>query len=177
MLDFNTDHYFAFYELPVSFEPDLDALKQQFYAYSKQFHPDFFAQESEEIQMQVLELATFNNKAYKTLNHFDRRMKYVLELRGLLEENEKYQLPPSFLMEMMEINEALMELQMEPDVEALQKTQEEVAQIEANLLAEVANILSDYQEDTTSESELLKVKAYYYQKKYLTRIKESIKKL
>ncbi len=176
-LDFNTDNYFVFYGLPVSFEPDLNALKQQFYAYSKQFHPDFFAQESEDVQMQVLELSTFNNKAYKTLSHFDKRMKYVLELRGLLEENEKYQLPPSFLMEMMDINEALMELQMEPDVDALQKKKEEVAQIEANLLTEITPILAAYDENTTSEAELLKVKAYYYQKKYLSRISESIKKL
>jgi hypothetical protein len=48
-------------------------------------------------------------KGLKILQDRDQTIKYVLQLKGLLEEEEKYQLPPDFLMEMMEMNEKLLE--------------------------------------------------------------------
>lgn len=61
--------YFEFYGLPIQFNPDQNAVKANFYAFSKQFHPDFYANESEEKQQEVLELSTLNNKAYQTLSN------------------------------------------------------------------------------------------------------------
>ncbi|RZL52049.1 MAG: Fe-S protein assembly co-chaperone HscB, partial [Pedobacter sp.] len=43
-------NYFELYELPISFNPDQAIVKQQFYALSKKFHPDFYINESEEKQ-------------------------------------------------------------------------------------------------------------------------------
>ena len=64
--------YFAFYGLPVSFNPDTTLVKQKFYEYSKKYHPDFYINESEEKQAEVLELSTVNNKAYQAFNNIQK---------------------------------------------------------------------------------------------------------
>ncbi|RZK60816.1 MAG: Fe-S protein assembly co-chaperone HscB, partial [Pedobacter sp.] len=126
-------NYFEFYELPVQFNPDQQQVKAKFYALSKQYHPDFYANESAEKQDEVLTLSTLNNKAYQTLSNAKRRLKYVLELKGIVETDEGYQLPQSFLMEMMEVNEALMDLEFEPDADKLSQVRGEVDVIEQQL--------------------------------------------
>ena len=100
-------NYFEFYDIPISFKIDAAALKRTFYRLSKKYHPDFFTQESEEKQAEILQLSSLNNEAYQTLSNFDRRMKYVLDLKGVLAEEGQNQIPQAFLMEMMEINEGL----------------------------------------------------------------------
>ena len=73
----------------------------------KNIHPDFFTQATEYEQAEALETSSQINKALKTLKNEDETIKYVLQLKGVLEEEEKYQLPPDFLMEVMELNENL----------------------------------------------------------------------
>jgi len=170
--------YFGFYSLPVSFNPDPVAVKQQFYKLSKQYHPDFYINESEEKQAEVLELSTLNNKAYQVLSDPQKRLHYVLELKGLLVEGENYVLPQSFLMEMMEVNEALMDLQFDPNPTGLASLKEEVKQIEQAITEEISSLTAsfDAQDLTTQEQSLAAIKDLYYRNKYLSRIGESINK-
>ena len=63
---------------------------------------------------EALRMAAMNNAAYKTLTDSDATMAYVLKLNSVLEDEEKYALPPAFLMEMMDINEAISEYELEP---------------------------------------------------------------
>lgn len=60
--------YFELYDLPPTFKVDEALLKKKFYALSKEFHPDYYANESKEKQDEILELSTLNNKAYKVLS-------------------------------------------------------------------------------------------------------------
>ncbi|MEY3248664.1 MAG: Fe-S protein assembly co-chaperone HscB, partial [Bacteroidota bacterium] len=93
-------NYFEFYDLPVSFHPDDDALRQQYYRKSRQYHPDFHTLSTVEHQEEMQDLSTLNNEAYKTLSDPDRRMRYILELHGLLgEADQSAQLPQAFLLE------------------------------------------------------------------------------
>lgn len=169
--------YFAFYGLPIGFNPDAGLIKQQFYAFSKKYHPDFYINESEEKQAEVLELSTLNNKAYQVLSDPQRRLQYVLELKGVLSEGENYVLPQSFLMEMMDVNEALMDLQFEPDAEKLATLSASVSVIEKELTEEILRLTAGF--DGQSEPEqnkiLSEVKDLYYRNKYLLRIRDSIK--
>lgn len=168
-------NYFAFYDLPVSFFLDPKELKRRFLTYSKQYHPDFYVHDSAEEQERVLELATLNNKAYKTLKDFDLRMQYILKQQGVMEEGERYKLSPMFLMEMMELNEQLMELEFEADANSLVKVEDEVKTIENQLFEEVKPIFASFDQGVP-DTDLKKVKDFFYKKRYLLRIKESLNK-
>lgn len=169
-------NYFEFYQLPITFNIDAKKLKRKFYQYSRKYHPDFFVQASEVEQEEVLEKSTLNNKAYKTLSNPDSLIKYILEIKGLMEENEKAKLPPMFLMQMMEVNEALMELQFEPEAAKLDEITKEVDSIEKSLFENVDSILKNYEEGVSDDEELKKVKDFYLKRRYLLRIRESLNK-
>ncbi|MCR9290573.1 Fe-S protein assembly co-chaperone HscB [bacterium] len=169
-------NYFKFYNIPLSFNIDKGALKRTFYANSKKYHPDFFTLDSEEKQAEILELSTLNNEAYKTLNDFDKRLKYILELKGVLEEEGKNKLPQSFLMEMMDLNEAMMELQFGYDEKEAEKVRQMVENHEVVIYSEVKDIIENYNDKVTPDSDLLKVKDYFLKKRYLLRIFENLNK-
>ncbi len=167
-------NYFEFYDLPITFQLDETALKKTFYANSKRYHPDFFTLENEDRQNEILELSTLNTQAYKTLSDFDRRMKYVLELKDVFEEEGKNSLPQDFLMDMMDINEAIMELEFDFDEIAYQKVIKDAQNIENQILEEVKPIIENYQNGVTPQSDLEKVKNFYLKKRYLLRILENV---
>ena len=165
-------NYFEFFEIPVSFTLDQAELKRIFYANSKKYHPDFFTLESEEKQMEVLELSTLNNNAYKTLSDFDKRMKYILELKNIMGEEGKNKIPQEFLMEMMDINENLMELEFDFDQSNFDQVQNDLKSLEGNLFAKVKPHL----ENASDEGSLEEVKNYFLKNRYLLRIKENLNK-
>lgn len=169
--------YFSFYDLPVSFNPDAKLVKLKFYELSKKYHPDFFINQPQEKQDEVLELSTLNNKAYQVLSDPQKRLHYVLEIKGLLVDG--YMLPQDFLMEMMEVNEALMELQFEPDADQLAAIKAEVTLIADSMQQELDRLtaLFDGQNEEAQDATLALIKDLYYRKKYLYRINDSLFKL
>lgn len=163
-------NYFELYDLPVSLKVDATQLKQKFYALSRKFHPDFFTNTSEEEQADALEKSALVNKGFKIFSKEDETIKYVLQLKGLMEEDEKYQLSPDFLMEVMDLNEQLMEAKIDNDATAIANIKSEISNIQSTIYEPVKAIIENYQETTSTEKELLQIKEYYYQKKYLDRI-------
>ncbi len=166
--------FFEFYDIPASFSPDMAQIRKQYYANSKKHHPDFYTQESEEKQAEILKLSSLNNKAFKTLSDEDLRMKYVLDLNGVLTAENKNDTPPAFLMEMMEFNEKMMELEFDFSQEALKALKTELQQIENQLRSEVGTILEKKTLKDTTDAELIGVKNYYLKKRYLLRISENL---
>ena len=166
-------NYFELYEIPVVLKVDANTIKQRFYALSRKYHPDFFGNETEEEQTEALEKSSLINKAFKTFSSTDETIKYVLQLKGLLQEDEKYKLPSDFLMEVMEFNEELMEAKMEDDKNKISNLEYRISNLQIALYETVKQIVESYQENITSEKELLQVKDYYYKKKYLDRIVSS----
>ena len=172
-------NYFELYDLPVSFNPDQGVVKQKFYALSKKYHPDFYINEDQEKQDKVLELSTLNNKAFQILKDPQKRLHYILTLKNQLGEEENYALPQSFLMEMMDVNEALMELEFDSDPSKLNFIKNQVNDLEQNLIKELANLTSTFDTAPISEQEslLMPIKEIYFRSKYLWRIKESIARI
>ncbi|RKR83976.1 molecular chaperone HscB [Mucilaginibacter gracilis] len=165
--------YFELYELPESFSVDEKTLKAKFYQLSKKYHPDFYANEDEAKQQEILELSTLNNKAYQTLSNPARRTEYILQLHGLLADGDKHKLAPGFLMEMMEINEALMEIEDQPAFNAIKM---QIAGMDNELEKELSTAISAYETDdeATKLSQLNSIKDIYYRQKYLLRIKDTL---
>ncbi len=171
------ENYFEFYSLPVSFHPDAVLVKAKFYELSKAYHPDRYAQGDSSKMLEALTLAAHNNKAYKTLSNSDATMAYVLEMAGVLQHDEKYALPPAFLMEMMDINEAVSDFETEPD-NTNAKTQvinELQAQLE-NWQSSAEKLIQRYEAGEKGDELLLQIKDMYYRRKYLLRIQERINK-
>ena len=166
--------YFSFFNLRPSPRVDQAALKKAYYANSKQFHPDFHTLEDATTKDAVLEKSTLNNEAYRTLTDDDRRLRHLLELRGVLEEEGKNQVPQSFLMEIMEVNEALMELEFEDDPAVRQKVEGLIDQLENELGENVAGIMNDYDDETVTPADLEQLRDYYLKRRYLMRLREKI---
>ncbi len=152
-------NYFELFDLPVSLKPDKSTLAKKYFELQKKYHPDFFTQSEEAEQATALEKSSAINKALKTFQQQDATIKYVLQLKGLLQEEEKFPLPPDFLMEVMELNENLSG-----------ESQAAVENFEQDIYKDVKAIIENYNDHTVTEAELLKVKEYYFKKKYLQRI-------
>lgn len=170
--------YFELYDLPLSFKVDEALLKKKFYALSREFHPDHHANESHEKQDEILELSTLNNKAYKVLSDPLKRIEYILELNDMLAEGDKYVLPQEFLMDMMDVNEALMDMEFDPDPSRLMSITSEIDQLEASLFDELKLLTDEFDAKTNTDptSILLKIKDIWYREKYLQRIRMSMGK-
>ena len=166
-------NYFEFYDIPESFNPDQALLKKEFYRLSKEYHPDFYANDTDERQQEILELSTLNNKAYHTLSDPTKRLDYILRTHDLVNEGAKPQLPADFLMEMMDINERLMEVE---TAGQLADITAEALDVENGLQNDLKGLTADYEtlSDTAKEDRLNKIADIYYRLKYLLRIKESL---
>ena len=164
-------NYFDLFDIPVQLNVNTASLSNKFFELSRKYHPDFFANEDEEAQAEALEKSSLLNKAWKTFQNSDAIIKYVLLEKGLLEEEEKYELPPAFLMEVLEINEQLMDADDTTSKDSLQST---INNLQSDIYEPVKKIVEGYQEGISSEKELLQVKEYYYKKKYLDRINKQL---
>ena len=104
--------YFERLGVPRTFNLDLDKLAKAHRALQRRFHPDRFVSRGERQRRLSLEHATALNDAYGTLRDPLRRAYYILKLRGLdlADETNQVRLNPMFLMEIMELREALDEL-------------------------------------------------------------------
>jgi molecular chaperone HscB len=164
-------NYFELFDIPVQLSVRRSELSAKFFELSRQHHPDRFVGQEAGLQAESLENSAVLNKAWKTFQSQDETIKYVLQLKGLLEEEEKYTLPPVFLMEVLEINEQLMDAD-EPSVRSSIETT--IDKLQEEIYEPVKDIVENYQEGLTSEKELLQVKEYYYKKKYLDRIRRQL---
>ena len=169
-------HFFDFFEIPVSLNPDVAALRQAYLRNSRKFHPDFHTLADDAAQAAMLEQASLNNEAFQTLLNPERRMAYVLKLFGLLgDENAAPAIPQDFLMEMMDINEALMELEFDFDQARFDNTLNQVQNLENELDKEVEDVVKNWSGDAPdSQQQLERVRDFFLKKKYLLRIRENL---
>ena len=152
-------NYFELFDIPVSLNIDKSSLAKRYFELQKKYHPDFYSQANEDEQQEVLEKSSAVNKALKIFQNKDSTIKYVLQLKGLLQEEEKYPLPPDFLMAVMELNENF-------DTDSTGA----INSFKNDIYADVKKIIEDYNDSTISTPDLLKIKEYYFKKKYLQRI-------
>jgi molecular chaperone HscB len=171
-------NYFEFYDLPLSFDLDEQKLKKKFYELSKRYHPDFYVNENAEKQAEILELSTLNNKAFQVLSDPLKRIEYILSIHNLLAEGDKYVLPQGFLMDMMDVNEALMEMEFDHDELKLAELSQQIDAMELSLFDELKHSTDEFDRRVGKDEEpiLLTIKDVWYRQKYLLRIRESLNK-
>lgn len=172
-------NHFGFYEIPLAFNIDESALRTKFYQLSKQYHPDFYTNQPDEKQQEMLHLSTLNNHAFKTLGSFEGRVKYILQLNGMLEEGGKHTLPPDFLMEMMDLNEGLADIESDPAPEKLNYISGQVDKFDAEVNAamkEQSLVFDAAVDEEAKKSALEQIRESYHKSKYLLRLRESLNK-
>lgn len=167
-------NYFLFYQLPVSFNPNIQKVKQQYLENSKKYHPDFFATATDAEKEHALEMSALNNAAYKTLTNPMKTIGYVLDLNNMLQEDEKYELPKDFLMEMLELNEAVSDAKIEDDENKIEATKQVIYNLQSTSYNLISNLITAETIEEIDNRDLLQVKEYYFKKKYLQRILDSI---
>lgn len=128
------DDPFALFDLPRTFDVDLKALEKAFLAKARSAHPDFHAANSES-QTVAVEESSKLNEAYAILKSPIRRAEHLLEWLGGPSSAEVRDMPPEFLMEVMELREEIEEVCESGGVES-----EQAKNLEAILTAEVANV-------------------------------------
>lgn len=147
-------------------------LRKKYYELSRQYHPDRFSTGDNKTQMEALRMSAQVNEGFRILGDEDARLGYVLMQEGVLKTEEHYKLPPEFLMEMMELNEAVgnasMSLDMQP--EAAQELQSALESWGNG----IAPLRERYNNGDRSPALLAGLKDYYFRKKYLQRIKERL---
>lgn len=155
-------NYFELFDIPSSPVVEQSLLAKKYFELQRKYHPDFYSQATENEKEEALDLSADINNAYTIFQNSEKTLEYFLQLSGTIEPGEKYELPPDFLIEMMELNEG----HTEDDNESTSKLVDDYL---GKLSNEIDPIIKKCKEGHKDE-DLQKLKAWYYKKKYLKRI-------
>jgi molecular chaperone HscB len=165
--------YYELFGLDPKLDIDEKRLKEKFFILSRSTHPDFFTLSSVDEQMEAMEKSTLINNAYKTLKEEGARIRYVLEEKGFLSNDEKEQMPMDFLMEMMEFNEKIMEAKMEQNKSTITEVSNEIDRLAQNWSAEIQDLrVKEFNIFTNDQWQVLK--DFYLKQRYLRRLKQQL---
>ena len=102
--------YFELFGLPTAFDLDPNDLSARYRQLQRQFHPDRFASAPAAERRLSVQMTAQINAAFQTLKDPVARARYLLGLHGLdTGEETDTAMNPAFLMEQMELREALAE--------------------------------------------------------------------
>ena len=162
-------NYFELFGLPIAFKADPNQLRTAFMNIQRASHPDKFVQGTEMEQDLALEQSAMANKGFSLLSNTEKMLPYVLEITGHIHPDEKYNLAPDFLMEMMELNEAWMDAD---TPEQKQGLLDQINTLKNDIYSPIKAYLEANSIDDIPQEAMLQIKDYYYKKKYLDRILE-----
>jgi molecular chaperone HscB len=100
-------NYFELFGLEPGFDLDPRYLAERYRELQRQVHPDRFASASDQERLLSVQQAAQVNEAYQTLKSPLPRARYLLELLGVSMNDRDTTMDPLFLMEQIELREAL----------------------------------------------------------------------
>ena len=104
-------NYFELFQLPCAIEVDERQLTEQYRVLQRELHPDRFAAAGSQEKRLAAQAAAHVNQAYRALNDRHERATYLLQLQGVVVDDEKDTATDAeFLMQQMELREGLEEL-------------------------------------------------------------------
>lgn len=121
--DFGKNH-FELFSLAAAFRIDRERLDSAYREIQSTVHPDKFARLSDAERRMSMQWATHANEAYRTLKQPIDRARYLLALHRVdTQEENNTAMPMDFLMEQMELREAIGEARAQRNLMALEKLQ------------------------------------------------------
>lgn len=163
--------FFAILNEPKTFAFDPKALEAKFYALSREFHPDRFAQASEAARAESLEKMSALNEAYRLLRSPGLRREQLLREAGFLTSSKAKPSGP-----MLELAEAWFELQDDPDPARLQAFAESLEQADARNRQRMTELEAqiDAARDRKSIVELTELETLVQAEAYLASLKRDV---
>lgn len=137
-------NHFELFDLPISFEVEQETLALRYRELQRAVHPDRFANATEQEKRLSVQQAAQINEAYQVLKSPLSRARYLLEISGLPLDDTDTQMDPSFLMEQMELREALAEVRGADDpFEALNKARNNIESREREFIESLQQAFGD----------------------------------
>lgn len=122
-------NYFELFDLPARFDLDPADLAVRYRQLQRLFHPDRFASASAPERRLSVQMTAQINAAFQTLKDPVARARYLLGLSGLdTGEDTDTHMQPAFLMEQMELREALAEAGQAGDAQEIEALRQRVQQ-------------------------------------------------
>ena len=103
--------FFEIFAIPVAWQVDSSQLQSRYLKLQQEFHPDRFASHSDTEKRLAVQTASLINQAYDTLISPLKRAQYLLELQQIdASQDSHITSDGAFLMEQIELREALSEV-------------------------------------------------------------------
>lgn len=149
-------------------------LTRRYYELSQQHHPDKFVMSETDEQNDSESNISQVNEGYKVLKNDQLRIRHILEIYNAAPVEGQDKMPQEFLMEMMDLNEAIMSYRMEGNESMKALAEEKIASFEAEILAQLEEAVKDFDQETPQPDQLQIVKDCYLKTKYLRRLKDNL---
>jgi molecular chaperone HscB len=144
---------FELFAVPAQFAQDRAALDTRWKELQREAHPDKFAAQGAAAQRVAMQWSVRINEAYQRLKDPIRRAAYLCELHGAaINAENNTAMPADFLIQQMELREALEEAQSEGNVE-------EISQQASRILSEMllkAERLIDQEKDYAAAAQAVR---------------------
>ncbi|HZM33603.1 MAG TPA: Fe-S protein assembly co-chaperone HscB [Burkholderiales bacterium] len=148
--------HFDLFGLPPAFALEKDRLEAAYREIQSRVHPDRFASAGDAERRASLQWTTRVNEAFRILRNPVARGRHLLELHGVdvaFETNTA--MPPDFLMEQMELREALEEAKEKKSFDALERLKGDLRDRKAALEKQIARAIDD-KKDYAGAAELVR---------------------
>ncbi|MGD8925687.1 MAG: co-chaperone HscB [Thioalkalispiraceae bacterium] len=145
-----TQNYFEIFGLPVDFKIDTSSLTERYRELQKTVHPDRYASGSDRDRRLAVQQAALINEALNTLKSPLKRARYILQLNGIEFDDEKETtMDPAFLMEQMELREAVAEVKQEDDpFSRINELMHTIQQKQNNMFQHLGNLIASKEFET-----------------------------
>ncbi|MDH5181265.1 MAG: Fe-S protein assembly co-chaperone HscB [Gammaproteobacteria bacterium] len=169
MATFLTQNHFELFGLSPDFDVDLQKLAKDYRELQSAVHPDRFANASDQERRISVQKAAQINEAYQILKSPLRRARYLLELKGVIfDDQRETAIDPAFLMEQMELRETLAEIGDDAHaLEPLGKLLTDIQQRTRQLISELTGFIR--QDD---ESALQQAKAVVHKLQFMEKLQQ-----
>jgi molecular chaperone HscB len=134
--------HFDLFGLPPAFSLEKDRLEAAYREIQSRVHPDRFASAGDAERRASLQWTTRVNEAFQVLRSPVARAKHLLEMHGVdvaFETNTA--MPPDFLMQQMELREALEEAKERKSFDALERLKSDLRDDKAVLEKQIAQAI------------------------------------
>jgi len=167
-----TQNHFQLFSLPERYRLERAELETRYRELQRRVHPDRFAAASDQERRLSVQRAAQINEAYETLRDPLRRGRYLLSLRGeSVEEPQGSHQDPAFLMQQMELREALGEVRSQADpLAALERLAGDIRSQYQALETALAEALDD-------TGDLQSALTFVLRMQYFTRLQNEVREL